>query len=69
MIEIKIDYNNDKVTCLRDEKPYWEFSNVHMKQIEKIIYEVLNTLYNKLPVENVRLSKIDEDTETTIDEW
>lgn len=67
MIEITIDYNNDELVIGGNEVE----SIVKMKvkypsETLKVIYEVINVIFK---AKNVRLSKIDEDTRTTIEEW
>jgi hypothetical protein len=71
MIEIIIDYNNDRVTCLKNGKKDWEFTKPgHMKMIGGLIYEILNSTQTaEIGNPDIRLSEIDEDKQTTIDEW
>lgn len=67
MIVITIDYNNDEVIIGGNEVE----SIVKMKikypsETLKVIYEIINAVFK---AKNVRLSKINEDTRTTIEEW
>ena len=74
MIEIKIDYNMDRIVVFQtdDPTPLLEYNvkKSSMNELEKIIYEIINCIEgdpSKPPY--IKLSKIDEDTETTIEEW
>jgi hypothetical protein len=70
MIEIIIDYNNDEVRGYKNEKEIFKIKIAgNMSQIQTLVYEILNLMGMEDNKNYVRLSKIDEDTETTIDEW
>lgn len=70
MIEIIVNCNGDVVTIFQD-KSRMIFHVKYPQEICNVLAEVLNVLGEGIPkgYEGVRLSKIDEDTNTTIGEW
>jgi hypothetical protein len=68
MTEITIDYNNDKLIINSNGIPT-TIAIKHPKEIQRIVYEIINAVFTLVGDRNVRLIKIDEDTRTTIEEW
>ena len=68
-VEIIVDYNNDQVIIQGDvphSKPVIIEITGSMKQIQGLLYEVLNGIEGYA---FVSLTKIDEDEHTIIEEW
>jgi len=66
MIEILIDYNNDEVVINDGSTHEAKIKVKQPKEIESVLIELLNSLHNS---ESIVLTKVDEDTKVTIDEW
>lgn len=71
MIEIIVDCNNDLLSTSDDNKVLGEMKVVHPVGLCKILENLFDSISDYKPnvVLYVRLTKIDEDTRTTIGEW
>lgn len=70
MIEIEVDCNSDNLTIKSPSyrKPF-EFDVKYPTQILKVLEEVINLISEDRETLDIILTKVDEDTRTTIGEW